>query len=181
MSSEQKPLERQGTRPEAAGKSDNGRVAILGLGNILLSDEGVGVHTINVIKERYVFFPAVDIIDGGTMGLDLLPIFQDSDRILIIDAVDLRKPVGFVAVIEGDDIPSVLNAKLSVHHIGLSDLLFTAKLTRAAPSEVCLIGIQPKSLEAGLDMTEQIRVQLDNIISLAVKRLTAWGVDCSLK
>ncbi len=181
MRSEQKPFRNQGTRPEAAGKSDSGRVAILGLGNILLSDEGVGVHAVNAIRKRYTFSPEAEIIDGGTMGLDLLPLFQDRGRILIIDAVDFRKSAGHIGVFEGDAIPSVLNAKLSVHHIGLSDLLFTAKLTRAAPPEVCLIGIQPKSLEVGLDMTQEIQAQLDSIISLAVQRLTAWGVGCSLK
>ncbi len=181
MNRERKSLLNDRTRPEVGGNGDSGRVVILGLGNILLSDEGVGVHAVNAIRERYIFSSDVEIIDGGTMGLDLLPLFQDGDRILIIDAVDFRRSAGHIGVIEGDAIPSVLNSKLSVHHIGLSDLLFTAKLTRPAPPEVCLIGIQPKSLEVGLDMTQEIHGQLDSIINLAVQKLTEWGVDYAMK
>lgn len=181
MSAEKEILETYLTRPDAPDSNNTGRVTVLGLGNILLSDEGVGVHAVNALQKRYFFSPQVEIIDGGTMGLDLLPLFQDGDRILIIDAVDFGRSAGYIDVIEGDAIPSALNAKLSVHHIGLSDLLFTAKLTRASPPEVCLIGIQPKSLDVGLDMTQEIHAQLDSIINLAVQKLTAWGVGCSSK
>jgi hydrogenase maturation protease len=160
-----------------AGHSD--RVVLMGLGNILLSDEGVGVHVINKIKEQYAFSPPIDIIDGGTLGLDLLPLFQERDRLLIIDAVDFGKDSGFVGTLERDAIPSVLNPKLSAHHIGVSDLLFTTRLTRATMPEVSLIGIQPGSLELGLDMTPEIRDKLKSIIGLAVQKLTAWGVCCS--
>ncbi len=156
-----------------------GHIVVLGLGNILLSDEGVGVHAVNAIKEQYDFKPKVNLVDGGTMGLDLLPLFQDGDRILIIDAVDFRRSAGHIGVIEGDAIPSVLNAKLSVHHIGVSDLLVTAKLTRATHPEVCLIGIQPKSLDVGLDMTEEIRDQIDSLIDLTVRKLKEWNVVCT--
>jgi hydrogenase maturation protease len=160
---------------------ESGHIVVLGLGNILLSDEGVGVHTVHAIKRQYDFQPGINLVDGGTMGLDLLPLFQNGDRILIIDAVDFRKPAGHVGVIEGGAIPSALNAKLSAHHIGLSDLLFTAKLMRTTPLEICLIGIQPKSLELGLDMTQEIGAQMDSIISLAVQKLAGWGVVCSLR
>ncbi len=166
-------------RPEDC--RDSGRISVLGLGNILLSDEGIGVHAINAIKSRYVFSPDIDVIDGGTMGLDLLPLFQTQDRILIIDAVDFKKAPGHIGIIEGSDIPSVLNAKLSVHHIGLSDLLFTAKLSRTTPPEVCLVGIQPKSLAIGLEMTKEIRESLDAVISLAIEKLQQWNVQVSMQ
>jgi hydrogenase maturation protease len=120
-------------------------------------------------------------MDGGTMGLDLLPVFQTQDKIIIIDAVDFNKEPGHVGAIEGNNIPSVLNAKLSVHHIGFSDLLFAAKLMRETPPEVYLVGIQPKSLDIGLDMTEEIRVKLDSIIDLAIKKLKEWNVECVLR
>jgi hydrogenase maturation protease len=158
---------------------ESGHIIVLGLGNILLSDEGIGVHTINAIKEQYDFMPAVNIVDGGTMGLDLLPLFQNADRILVIDAVDFKRSAGHIGVIEGDAIPSVLNAKLSAHHIGLSDLLFTAKLMRAKPPEICLIGIQPKSLDVGLEMTEEMKSKIASIIDLAINILTKWGIEFS--
>ncbi len=157
------------------------KIAVLGLGNILLTDEGVGVHAVNAINKRCAFFPPIEIVDGGTMGLDLLPLFQEKDKILIIDAVDFGKAAGLIGIIEGDAIPSVLKTKLSVHHIGLSDVLFTAKLMRTTPLDVCLIGIQPKSLDLGLDMTDEIRVKLDDLIGLALQKLKEWNVECVLQ
>jgi len=155
------------------------KIAVLGLGNILLSDEGVGVHAANALKSRFTFSPLVDIIDGGTMGLDLLPLFQERDRILIIDAVDFRKSPGHTGTVEGDAVSSVLNTKLSVHHIGLADLLFTAKLTRETPLELCLVGIQPESLDTGLDLTDCVQNKLSVIIDLAVRKLKEWNVAVS--
>jgi len=160
---------------------DTGRITVLGLGNVLLCDEGIGVHAVRSLGQRYIFPPWVEVVDGGTMGLDLLPLFQTQDRILIIDAVDFKQAPGHVGVISGKDIPTVLNAKLSVHHIGLSDVLFAAKLMREVPPEVCLIGIQPRSLDIGLDMTEEIRVQLDSVINLAVQKLREWNIECVLQ
>src|SRR3990172_3652992 len=75
-------------------------------------------------------------------------------------------------------MPSPPRSKLSVHHIGLSDVLFAAKLMRTTPLDVCLIGIQPKSLDLGLDMTDEIRVKLDDIIGLALQKLKEWNVEC---
>jgi hydrogenase maturation protease len=178
VSAEEQSSSCYSTRPEVHGNNNTGRVAVLGLGNILLSDEGAGVHAVNALKSRFAFHPQVDIIDGGTMGLDLLPLFQERDRILIVDAVDFNKAPGHVGLIEGDHIPSVLNAKLSVHHIGLSDVLFSAKLMRDTPPEVCLVGIQPKFLDVGLDMTEEIQVKLDTIIALVLLKLKEWNIEC---
>jgi hydrogenase maturation protease len=166
-------------RPE--GHRDSGRISVLGIGNILLSDEGVGVHAVNAIKKKYAFSPEIEIMDGGTMGLDLLPVFQTQDKIIIIDAVDFNKEPGHVGAIEGNNIPTVLNTKLSVHHIGFSDLLYAAKLLRETPPEVYLVGIQPKSFAVGLEMTDEIRTRLDDIIELAIQKLKEWDVQISLK
>jgi hydrogenase maturation protease len=179
VNTEQIPSQSDELLSEVPVNGKTKRAVLLGLGNILLSDEGVGVHATNTIKSRYTFSPPIDIIDGGTLGLDLLPLFQDRKRILIIDAVDFGKTIGTVGMLEGDAIPSVLNAKLSVHHIGVADLLFTAKLTRAIPPHVCLVGIQPKSLDVGLEMTDEIKRKVDNIIDLAIGILRTWGITCS--
>ncbi|MCL5062212.1 MAG: HyaD/HybD family hydrogenase maturation endopeptidase [Nitrospirae bacterium] len=147
---------------------------------MLLRDEGVGVHVTNTIKQRYTFSPEVEIIDGGTMGLDLLPLFEGRDKILIVDAVDFAREAGYIGIIKDNDIPSALNSKLSVHHIGLSDVLFSAKLMGISPSEICLIGIQPKSLDVGLDMTEEIMEKIDTLIDLIIGKLKEWNIECAL-
>ncbi len=155
-------------------------IAVIGLGNILLRDEGVGVHAANTIKQRYTFSPDVEIIDGGTMGLDLLPIFEGRDKVLIIDAVDFGREPGHIGMIENDNIPSVLNSKLSVHHINLSDVLFAAKLMDISPSEICLIGIQPQSLDVGLDMTGEIKGKIEILIDAVIGKLKEWNIECVL-
>jgi hydrogenase maturation protease len=151
---------------------------VLGLGNILLKDEGVGVHAVNAIKERYSFPPDVEVIDGGTLGLDLLPLIEKRDRILFVDAVDFGKEPGHIGVIDDDAIPSTLLAKMSVHHIGLSDVLFAAKLLDIKPSKLRLIGIQPQSLEVGLEMTECISGKMEAVISLILETLKEWNIEC---
>jgi len=153
--------------------------ALIGIGNILLSDEGVGVHAVNAIKQRYTFSPHVEIIDGGTMGLDLLSYFEGRDKVLILDAVDFGEPPGHTGIIENNDIPSALDPKFSVHHIGLSDVLFAAKLMDIKPAEVCLVGIQPKSLDVGLDMTDEINGKIDKLIDLSISKLKEWGINVS--
>ncbi|MGD0885663.1 MAG: HyaD/HybD family hydrogenase maturation endopeptidase [Thermodesulfovibrionales bacterium] len=155
--------------------------ALIGLGNILLKDEGVGVHVVNAIRERYTFSPEIQIIDGGTLGLDLLPFFEGKREILIIDAVDFRKEPGHIGMLENDAIPSELFSKLSVHHIGLSDVLFAAKLKDLTPAKLCLIGIQPQSLEVGLEMTDCIRDKMEDVIALAIKKLKEWNIQCALQ
>lgn len=153
--------------------------AVLGLGNILLKDEGVGVHAVNAIKGRYSFPPDVEVIDGGTLGLDLLPLIENKDKILFVDAVDFGKEPGYVGVIDDDAIPSTLMAKMSVHHIGLSDVLFAAKLLDIKPSKLRLIGIQPQSLEVGLDMTECISGKMEVVIGLIMETLKEWNIECA--
>jgi hydrogenase maturation protease len=148
---------------------------LIGIGNILLSDEGVGVYIINAIKKRYTFSPKVEIIDGGTIGLDLLPLIEGRDKVLIVDAVDFGKEPGYIGVLEKEAIPSALNSKLSVHHINLSDVLFALKLMDISP-EICLIGIQPKSIKVGLDLTEEISARTDELIDEILKRLALWNV-----
>lgn len=84
-------------------------------------------------------------------------------------------------MIEDDDIPSTLFAKLSVHHIGLSDVLYAAKLMDIKPSKIRLIGIQPQSLEVGLDMTDCINGKINNLIEKIVETLKEWNIECVLR
>jgi hydrogenase maturation protease len=163
--------------PTKPDEEHNYPVTILGLGNVLLSDEGVGVHTLNALRNRYSFSPLVELVDGGTMGLDLLPFFQDRNRILIIDAVDFKSSPGHIGAIEGQDIPAILNPKFSAHHIGLADLLFTAKLTRTTLPEICLVGIQPETFDVGLEMSDRIRGQMHQLIIMALRKLHNWGIN----
>jgi hydrogenase maturation protease len=157
------------------------KVIILGIGNILLRDDGVGVHAVNKLRNDYDFPEYVQIIDGGTKGLDLLPFIEESDRVLIIDAANFKKEPGTIGTIEGDKIPSFLSTKLSVHQIGLPDMLFAAKLMEIIPPEMCLVGIQPKSMETGTELSKEVEAKLDLLIDRALEKLREWKIQAIQK
>lgn len=149
---------------------------VIGIGNVLLSDEGVGVHAIRALMDRYAFPEGVLLIDGGNKGLELLP-YIEGDHLMLIDAVDFGEPPGTVRVMEGDEIHAFLDMKFSVHQIGVPDLLFAAMLTGVLPLNLCLVGIQPESLEAGLELTGTVRGKMDELLGLAVEELRSWGIE----
>lgn len=152
------------------------KTLVLGLGNVLLSDEGVGVHVVHLLRERYDFPQEVEILDGGTLGLDLLPYVEDADRLLIVDAVQMDTPPGTVARLVGDEIPAVLSLKYSPHQMGLSDLLAAARLRGHLPAEVVLWGVQPASLEVGLELSPAVAAQMESLVQNVLAELQRWGV-----
>jgi len=153
-------------------------IAVFGIGNILLSDDGVGVHVINKLRTECQFPEYVELIDGGTKGLDLLPLFEGRDKVLIVDAANFKKEPGTIDMVEGDKIPAFLvSNKLSVHQIGLPDTLFAARLMNLMPQEICLIGIQPKTMDTGTELSDEIKKQLDPLIERILLKLKDWGAE----
>jgi hydrogenase maturation protease len=152
-------------------------ICVLGIGNILLSDDGVGVHVINRLNKEYKFPKSIRLIDGGTKGLDLLPFFEGNDRVLIIDAVDFKKEPGTIHIIDGEKVKGFLSSKLSVHQIGLPDMLLAAQLMGIAPSRVCLIGIQPKSTETGIELSDEVKAQMGLLVEKVIQKLREWGIE----
>jgi hydrogenase maturation protease len=153
------------------------KICVIGLGNILLQDDAIGLHVTETIKERYRFEPQIELHDGGTAGLDLLPLIEHYEKVLFVDAVDAGQPPGAIVMIEGDAIPSFLTTQVSVHHVGLSDLLFAARMAGSLPAEICLIGIQPESVDIGLEMTDIMKKSLDLLLTTVVEQLQKWGVE----
>lgn len=153
-------------------------ILVLGLGNVLLSDEGVGVRVVEELKRRYFFHPEIDIIDGGTKGLDLLPFLEGRQKVLIIDAVDFGKEPGYTGILENKEIPAILHSKLSVHHIGLGEVLLASEMLGVMPDEICLIGIQPLTLETGIGLSPLITSKIDELLRMVIQRLNLWAVEC---
>ncbi len=156
-------------------------IAVFGIGNILLSDDGAGVHALNKLRNEYEFREYVELIDGGTKGLDLLPLFENRDKVLIIDAANFRKKPGTIGTVEGNKIPAFLSSKLSVHQIGLPDMLFAARLMGITPAEICLIGIQPESMETSTELSDVVGNKMDALIDKVLERLKEWGTEAVLK
>lgn len=152
------------------------KISVIGLGNVLLRDEGIGVHAVEALRKNFDFPEEVRLLDGGTLGLDLLPWIEGMERILFVDAVDLKKEPGIIAVIEDEELPSFLEPKLSLHHVGLSDLLFASSFMGIRPSKITLIGIQPEKVEIGLTLSDTLNENFEKLLKIILEKLQQWGV-----
>ena len=154
-----------------------GKALVLGLGNILLSDEGLGVRVVQRLGESYRFPPEIQVMDGGTLGLDLLPYLEGVDHLLVIDALEVGEEPGTIARLVGDEVPASLSVKISPHQMGLADLLAAARLQGLYPQEVVLLGMQPGSIDTGLDLSPPVEAQLDRLIDEVLIELKGWGYE----
>jgi hydrogenase maturation protease len=152
------------------------KVLVLGVGNLLLSDDGVGVHTIQRLQEVARLPEEVQVVDGGTSGLDLLHYLEGVSRLLIVDAVETGQAPGTLMRITGDQVPAYLSLKMSPHEIGLPDMLFAAKLRDLYPEEVVIWGVQPATTEVGLDLSPLVGAQVDILLEKILGELDRWGI-----
>jgi hydrogenase maturation protease len=155
---------------------------VMGLGNILLSDEGIGVRVIEHLLEQYDFPEEVLVMDGGTLGLDLLPYLEEASRLVVVDAVQARKPPGTLIRLTGRQIPIFLDAsKVSPHQEGLQDLLAVAMLKGYLPGEVIFWGAQIESLGVGLELSPAVAAQVDTLADRVLAELARWGIKPQCK
>jgi len=154
-------------------------VLVLGLGNILLSDEGAGAKAVEELQHRYEFSDNVEFIDGGTMGLELLPYFEGRSHILIIDAVKTGSKPGSIVKIE--DPPAYFSSKTSPHQIGLADVMGIAVITDTMPQHITLFGIEPKQLSTGLDLSTEITRNLSRLVDMVAAELKIIGIKVRSK
>jgi hydrogenase maturation protease len=155
---------------------------VLGLGNILLGDEGVGVRVVERLLERYDFPEEVLVMDGGTLGLDLLPYVEDASRLVVVDAAQARKPPGTLVRLTGNEIPIFLDAsKVSPHQEGLQDLLAVAALKGYLPAELVFLGVQVGTLGVSLDLSPAVAQQVEAVAEMVLAELAAWGLRAKSK
>jgi hydrogenase maturation protease len=152
------------------------RIVVLGVGNILLSDEGVGVRTIEKLQLTYNLPPEVVVIDGGTTGMEMLEDLSNADHIIIIDAVRSGKAPASIVRLADEQVPVFFKTKLSPHQIGLSDVLATLAFIGEQPGGVTIFGVEPVSLETGMALTPQVEARLPELMDLVVTELRELGV-----
>lgn len=152
------------------------RIIVLGVGNILLSDEGVGVRAVEKLQRDFVLPAGVEVIDGGTTGMEMLEDLACADHILIVDAVRSGNAPASIVRIAGEQVPVFFRTKLSPHQIGLSDVLATLVLTGEQPGGVTVIGVEPVSLETAMALSPQVEAVLPEVVSLVVEELRQLGV-----
>lgn len=153
------------------------RILILGIGNTIMSDDGVGAKVVQELQREYRFPTEVDVVDGGTLGLSLLPLLEGRSHVIVIDAVETGKQPGFCVRLVGEELPSALETKLSPHQMGLKDLLAAAQLLGHPLPELVLIGVQPKSLAVGAELTAEVHLQVETMKGAVLKELDRIGTQ----
>lgn len=156
----------------------DGPILVLGVGNILLRDEGVGVLVVRELERRANAGEArlpsgTRVVDGGTLGLDLLPVIDEARALIMVDAVALRRGAGSVAVLRGGALHGALAGHVSPHQVGVGDLIAVGRLTGALPDAVALVGIEPGEIAIGLELTPAVAAAVDDAIEAIIAELDA--------
>jgi len=154
---------------------------VIGLGNPLMGDDGLGLAALERLRRDWDLPADVELVDGGTWGLNLLPVIEDAARVLFIDAIDVGAVPGTDVVILRPDLPRVLATKLSPHQVDLRDVLALAELRGTLPAETTAIGLQPGRVEMRDDLSDVLRTRLDGLVASAVRHLELWGHRCAPK
>jgi hydrogenase maturation protease len=158
----------------------DGALLILGIGNLLLRDESVGVHVVRALAAQAARSPGTlpsgtHIVEGGTLGLELLPLIDDARAVLLVDAAYLGQSPGSISVLRGADLDLALGMHLSPHQIATSDLVAVARLNGALPEAVALVGIQPAAVEVGLELSRPVSEAIAQATAMA--RQEAWNLE----
>ncbi len=152
------------------------RKVVLGLGNILNRDEGLGIQALKLLDAQLGENPEVELLDGGVLGLNLLMIVEECSHLLILDAVDAKKPAGTVIELTKEQIPLYAGIKLSQHQVTFQEVLGLANIREKLPEFLHLVGVQPEDLSTGLGLSDSVQQSLPQVVHLAQKVLIDWGI-----
>jgi hydrogenase maturation protease len=152
------------------------RKVVLGLGNLLNRDEGLGVEALKRLDAQLGEQSQVELLDGGVLGLNLLMIVEDCSHLLILDAVNVGKPAGTVVELRKEQIPLYAGVKLSQHQVTFQEVLGLANIRGYLPEYLHLVGIQPEDLSIGLELSPIIEQALPDVIYRARLVLENWGL-----
>lgn len=156
------------------------KTIILGLGNLLLSDEGIGIHTLEYLRTYYTSLKEVEYLDGGTLSFTLAPILEEAENLIVIDAAQLHAQPGTVRSFIGEQMDEFIrSSSRSVHEISLIDLLTIVRLTERLPTRRALIGIQPKKLDWGENPSPEVALVIPKAAALVVKLVAEWN-ECKV-
>ncbi len=154
---------------------------VLGVGNILLADEGVGVRVVEAFQQRYLVSEEVEVLDGGTAGMDLLDALSARSHIVIVDAVRTGAEPGTIVRLTGPEVPALFSNRISPHQLGISDVLAILRLIDQEPRHIALIGIVPFELDLGLTLSDAIAARVDEMADLVANELRGCGFPVTIK
>lgn len=150
---------------------------ILGIGNLLLQDEGAGVRVIEEFEKIYQKIEGVEILDGGTSGIELLQYIQGKKYLILVDVVNSGNAPGTIIRLEDTEVPAFFQKKISPHQLGISDLLASAQLIDKMPDKVVLFGIEPKLIDVGLELSDEVRTKILPLVDTIAAELQSLGFE----
>lgn len=152
-------------------------ILIFGAGNLLLSDEGFGVHLVRYLADSYRFDDDVELYDGGTLGFMASHKLEEADRVYLVDVVTTPGEPGTLLRFEKDAfIGRRIPIKMSPHQLGIQEMLLLSEIRGRCPAQVTLFGVVPKSFEAGVELSPELAVRLPQLAELIREELHAAGV-----
>jgi hydrogenase maturation protease len=154
---------------------------VIGLGNPIMGDDGLGLAALERLRDGWDIPAGVELVDGGTWGMNLLPIIEDAEKVLLIDAIDTGAAPGTETVLVRERLPRYLSTKISPHQVDLRDVLALAELRGTLPEHTTAIGLQPERVEMANELSEVLRCRLDDLVHSVVRELDAWGHRCTPK
>lgn len=152
------------------------KVVVLGIGNILMQDEGFGVRTIEELGQRYAFPDNVEVLDGGTLGMELLRFIDGADRLLIIDAINGDGPPGTFYQFSNEDVKAYFKKKVSMHELGIQDVLAALEMLEKPVKDVVILGIQPAVIDVGLELSPTGQNAVPHTVKNIIGVLDSWGI-----
>ena len=152
-----------------------GPTLVIGCGNMLGADDGVGLAALERLRDQYTMPPEVRLEDGGTWGLNLLPLIEDAGRLLLVDAINTGAVAGTLTVLERDRLPMYFSQKVSPHQIDLREVLALAEFRGTLPVETAALGLQPERIEMSTELSPSVAGRIDELVRAVVDRLRSWG------
>ena len=142
---------------------------------MLLEDDGVGSAAVARLRDRYIAPPGVLVLDGGTLGLALLPYLESADNLILVDAIRTDEPAGTLVRLQDDEVGPAVATRLSVHQVGVADLLDAARWLDRYPERVTLLGLVPASMELVVGLSRRVRPSLPLLVDSVVEEARALG------
>ncbi|HKK27869.1 MAG TPA: HyaD/HybD family hydrogenase maturation endopeptidase [Gemmatimonadota bacterium] len=159
--------------PDARGA---GPTVVLGLGTPLMADDGLGLAVLDELR-AWSFEPDVELVDGGTWGMNLLGVIEDAGRLLLLDAIHAGRPPGALIALRGAELPRYLFTKVSPHQVDLREVLALAEFRGTLPADTVAVGLEPHRVELADALTPLIRGRVSLVVEEALAILAAWGHD----
>jgi len=152
------------------------QILVLGVGNLLLTDEGVGIRVTERLNELYEFPENVSVLDGGVLGLSLLGVISEADHLIVVDAVKNGREPGSLYRLEGDQVPRRILAKNSLHQVDFLETLASCEALDKVP-ETVILGVEPQDIEnLSIELTKVVKEKVDALVDMVLKELDRLGI-----